>query len=342
MLIPVLVEVAFVGLLARIWFGRRPTVDRFATAHGLVVDEASLPPVQRALRATYAGRILGALVGAVVLGSLALVIGVGTAVAAAFIGLVGGTMVGIAIAQRRRRPEPSATRHASLHARTIASYSPAHATRSVVATSIACAAVAILAVITAPAGLGPYGPAIGLALATLLIVPIGRWLQSRIVEAPRDTIQPDVDDALRTTAVRAVHHSVLGVLLCGLAVAAIGGMLTQSTMVVRSGGAIVFRAPPGSTSISVDTGLRQTYGPRAPVRIFWIEADGSEHQTEWQRIAGSPRFSHADNVAASTAFAVVMLFATFWTLLQWARATNAWRQGSTRARVATVPSESSM
>jgi hypothetical protein len=333
MLIAIVLNLVLLAVLAWIWFGRRPSVERFAATNGIVVDDVSLPRVRSALRRTYTGRVVGSLLGALVLGLAALVIGPGAAIGGATIGLVAGTMLGIAVAEHRPRPEPSAVREASLTARTVRGYAPARAGWWIAASAVACVGASAFVAVSAPAGLGPYGPALLLALATLLIIPLGRSLERRIVEAPRDTTQPTVDDALRRAAVRAVHHSVLGVLLCGVAAASVGGLLTQRTLAITSNHTTVFRAPPGSTSISVDTGLRQTYGRNAPVRVSWTEADGSQHQTGWLRLAGSPVSGTSQATAAGLVFWLMMLLSVVAALVQWSRATNAWRRGPPSATV---------
>jgi hypothetical protein len=326
LIIASLIPIVALMAVGWIWFGRRPTADQFAVAQGVTLDAATLPPVQVALRRTYAGRVLGALLGVVVLGGLGLIVNVGVGVGAACIGLVGGTMVGIALAQHRGRPAAGTVRRASLDARAVGDYGPARAPWSVGATAVAVLGATALALTTAAAGLGPYGAAFGLAVGTLVIIPVGRWLQRRIVEAPRDAIDPDVDDALRSVAVRAVHHSVLGVLLCGLAAACLGGVLTQSTWTVVSGGETVFTAPPGMTSISVDTGLRQAFGPGAPIRVYWIESDGSEHHTGPLDVAGTPRTVSPNLGRVGQLLGWLMLFAAVAALVQWSRAATAARR----------------
>jgi hypothetical protein len=333
MLIGIVLEVVVLALLIWIWLGRRPTVERFATAHGVVVDAASIHPVRAQLARTYTGRVVGALVGALLLGLLALLIGVGAAIGASLIGLIAGTMVGIAIAQHRRGPAPGAVRHASLEARSIGDYAPAHSGWWVALTAAVCVLTIVAVPVAAPAGLGPYAAAVALAAVTVLIIPLGAWLMRRIVEAPRDDTAPAVDDALRGAAVRALYHSVLGVLLCGLIVAGVGGLLTQQTLVVTTDHGTVFTAPPGSTSLGVGSGLHQPGDPNPPVLVTWIEADGSEHETVLRNVDGAPTTGTADGSGAIP-FWWLTLIGIIATLVQWARATNAWRRGPRRPAAA--------
>jgi hypothetical protein len=328
MVVELLIEAAFVGFLAWTWFGARPTIERFAASHGLAIDSSSRPTVERALRRSYRGRVLGALAGAVALGGLALVFGVALGAVGALVGLIAGSMVGIALAQHRPRADTGAVRQASLAARTVAGYAPAHAVASIAFTTLLCLALPALAILVAPAGLGPYGAGIVAAVSAVLIVPVGFVLQRRIVEAPRDTLAAPVDDALRTAAVRSVHHAMLGVLLCGITVAGFIGAVVQNPMTVVDDRGTVFTAPPGSTSLSIDTGRIQAGEPDAPVRVYWTEADGSEHHTRWLAVDGPPRLGDDDDVFAVQAFGWTMVFAAFGALRNWWRAATSWRRAT--------------
>ncbi len=322
------IPLGFLVAIGWIWFGRRPTPERFGTAQGLVLDPASLPLVRSALHRTYVGRVVGALAGA--LGVVAFGWALGAIVALPFLGLLGlvaGTMVGIALAQHRRRSAADAVRHASLTARTVADYAPKHAAWSIALATAACAGLSVAVAITAPAGLGAYAGIAALSAAAVLVVPLGRWLQRRVVEAPRGAAEPRVDDALRATAVRAVHHSVLGVLCCGIVLASLTGMLTLHTLVVLSHGHTVFRAPPGSTSISVDTSLRRLTDPGAPLEVSWIEADGSSHRAVLAGVAGDVETASSGLTGPGRLLGWMSLVVAVAAVVQWAHATSAWKRG---------------
>jgi hypothetical protein len=321
-----LIPLAFLAAVAWVWFGRRPNPERFATAQGIVIDEASLPLVRSALHRTYVGRITGALVGAVALGALAWLLGTIVAIAyLVLLGLVAGTMVGIAVAQHRRRPARDTVRHASLTARTVAGYAPEHAAWSITIAGIACFGLPVLVALNAPAGLGPYAGIVGLAAGAVVVVPLGRILQRRVVEAPRGDANPAVDDALRRTAVSAVHHAILGVLCCGIVLAGLTGALVYNTMVVESEGRVVFHAPPGSTSISVDAG-RQVVDPDAPARVYWTEADGSDHERDLPQADRSAHTEHHGQGPAGLLLGWLSLLVTAAAITQWSRATRAWKR----------------
>jgi hypothetical protein len=337
-IVMILLELAVLLGLAANWFGGRTSPERFGSAYDIAINDAALPSVRGVLHRTYLGRVLGGLCGLVLLGGTALLLGVGPAIAGAFVGLVAGTMVGIALAQLRRRADVGSLRHASLDARTVADYAPPHAMRSEAFAAALCIAVPILVVTSAPAGLGPYTPMLVVAAAAVVLAPVGNWLQRRIVEAPRADIAAPVDDALRTAAVRAVHHSVLGVLLCGLVVAGVAGLLTQSNLSVRIDGRTWFTAPPGSTSISVDTGRRLVATPNTgPLRITWTEADGSDHEIEWARVTGHPAYGTASSSGPTPLFGLAVFLGTIAVFVQWGRATSAWKRGPKRHVVSPVP-----
>jgi hypothetical protein len=120
---------------------------------------------------------------------------------------------------------------------------------------------------------------------------------------------------------------MLGVLLCGVVVAAVGGMLVQSTLAVNLGTRTLFSAPPGSTSISIDTGVRQVTSPdTGPVRVYWIEADGSEHTKFFSHVVGVPDYGSPDTSVTSGLFGVVLLAGAVGVFLEWGRAASAWRR----------------
>lgn len=327
MILSIMIELAIVLALAWNWFGGRTSPDRFASAYGIVMDEPGRQSVRNVLHRTYLGRVFGGLGGLALLGLTALLLGVGPAIAAAFVGLIAGTMVGIALAQVRRHSVPGSVRHASLNARTVRDYAPARAGRPVALVTVTGIVVSVLVVATAPAGLGPFTPVVFVAVATVLIAPFGVWLQRRIVEAARDDIDPSVDDALRTAAVRAVHHSILGVLLCGLVVAGVAGLLTSSNLTVHVDDHILFTAPPGSTSISPETSARSADNPETgPLRVSWIEADGSHHQTRWARVTGSVSFGSSNFQGLSSLFGLTVFLGGLAVFVEWGRATSAWKR----------------
>jgi len=317
----------FLGFLAWTWFGHRPSVDRFVTRHGIAVSNRDLPCVDRALHRSYRGRVVGALLGAL-LGTVALTAGAGFAAVGAFVGLVSGSMVGVALAQRRTRRNPEVVRRASLDARTIGGYTTRRGAWWITAAAGGCLVVPLLVVATAPAGLGPFGPALLGAIAAVLIVPVGVFLQRHIVEAPRDGLEPHVDDVLRSTAVRAVHHSVLGVLLCGLTVASFAGGMTTIRDSVLGDRGIPFAFVP-ATPVPLDPGQIRADHLRGPIRVHWTDADGTDHVSEPFYVARE-RPDRAGGSWVSLLLFGSALAAAIVALVQWWRATTSWRRPAAR------------
>ena len=327
----VLVQIVFLAALGWIWLGRRPTPARFATAQGITIDGESLPLVASALRRTYLGRVVGTPAGGLTLVAIGWIFGLRVTLAyLALLGFVGGTMIGVVLAQHRRSAAPGSVRQASLTARTVADYSPRYAAWSIAILAVVCAGGCAVVALTAPAGLGAYAGVLVIAAAAVLVVPLGQRLQRRVVEAPRGEADPTVDDALRATAVRTVHHAVLGILCCGILLASLTGALTRTTLAVLADGHVLFQAPPGSTSISVDTGLRQSGHPNAPVRITWTEADGSDHEKAHVRAVGAVYTTSIRPSGLPLFVGSIGLLVTIAAFVEWSRATSAWKRRGPR------------
>jgi hypothetical protein len=311
------------GLLLVLWLGARPTAERFAKAHDLVLDEHARTLVQHTLRHTYRGRVVGALAGAACavlvtrIGGLASLV-----VPATLVGVLSGTLVGIAAAQHRRGHPRGTIRIASLDARSIEDYAPNHSAVRLWCGAAGCVA-AVLTVFASPFALGPYRTPLLVALLGVALVPLARRIERRIVEAPREDVDADVDHALRTAAVRAVHHATLGVLACGIGLAAVVGFASRTSMVVVSGDRVLFRAPPASTSLSAS---RSPFTGSA-VQVTWIEANGSRHE-RWISDPGGARVtstgSHLSGFLARS-FPWLGLGATVLALFEWRKAAGAWR-----------------
>jgi len=336
------IEIVFavipLAILAYALIGNRPDPDRFATANDLVLDDASRDDVERALERTSRFRIGGACIGAAI-GALIVAVTMGPALlATGLTAVLLGTLIGIGISPFHRADPPGALRSASLTVRCVDDHRPPRA-RFVLRGLLLL--IVVFAIVVASGATDEIART-RLLTATVLAIGLsawvgGAWLQRRIVERTRERDDPAhlrVDDALRSSAVRAVHHAVVGVLLCVLALVGVVGVTSQTFVGVDLGGHTVFHAPAGATVDSVEN-LTPEGSAVATVRIRWTDADGRRHETV-RSAAGDATITMGDLWAN-----VWILSFGFWcttigflgALYQWGRASKAWRRPARR----TVP-----
>ncbi len=204
---------------------RRPDPERYLAVHGLPPSAAGHLLADRVLWRTRWFRILGAWCGFFACvawrlwrGSGGLIAGLPELTCA-----LAGSLVGVAVAETRRPRRGDGTRVASLVPRELADYADARQQGGRV---VLVGVVAALAVLTAVADSRPLPrlAALALALAGLGCEALTRLLQRRVVErtqppAPAEVLA--VDDALRASGVRALHHAAAGLLWC----AVLGGVV---------------------------------------------------------------------------------------------------------------------
>ena len=264
-----LIPLGFLAAVAWVWLGRRPTPERFATAQGIVHRRGVTPP-RCAPRCT-APTSDASPVRSPVRWSLGGWPGCSGTTAAipylVLLGLVAGTMVGIAVAQHRRRRPGDAVRHASLTARTVADYAPR--ARGVVRSAITGIAVSRAARSghrsTRRRAWAPTPGSSILAAAAVVVVPLGRILQRRVVEALAATRIPH--RRRRAAPYRGRCRAPRGPRRALLRDRARGSHRDPGANHAdhrKSTAGRVLHAPPGSTSISVDTGRQAVDPERRP------------------------------------------------------------------------------
>ncbi len=324
------VAVAFGAFL--LW-GNRPTPEQFATTNHLELDDESRTTVAIALRRTYRGRVFGG-AGSFVVAVLIAASGASTlSFASGLAAIFAGSLVGIALAQRGCTPaDPMPI--ASLEARDPHDYRPRRAAIAIglaLAVLIGYGLAMVLsydvnrtrAVVTAMV----------VGIAAVATVAIGARLQRRIVEQAQDHRNPQharVDDALRAGAVRAVHHAVMGILLCGITLLAVTGATRTETMRVERDGHVVMTLPSDGHDFRIATEAG-TYS------VTWIGADGVEQATSLAA-ARSPEVYDITSPTSSGISNGPMVALGFWlafaagigALFEWRAAARSWRRPSPR------------
>lgn len=318
------------ALLAWVLFGNRPRVERFVAVNDLPRRPTDLERIRSVLRRTYRARVVGGLLGFLTGSVVGARVSHPQMVAGGGIGLLLGTMLGIALAQLRRRRTPAGTRSASLRIRDAADYRPPAATAVTLAVSLLVAGYGVLVVASAPQGTDTARLPLAVGAATLLAVPLGRWLQRRTVEMQRvdaDETAIRVDDALRAAAVRGVHHATLGVLCCGLLLTGYVGTTTQNVIEVRDGDRVLLREPALTMTAVPPRSVDPVSDRRVTWRVTWTAPDGSEHE---RRVHGT----RAGTLVAGTWGFGPVAWIGFWAVLvglvgacfEWGRAAKAWRR----------------
>ena len=323
-----LVPVALV-LVALI--GNRPRAARFFAVNELDPRPGDVEHVDAVLRRTRRSRVAGAVVGCVLGGVTASAsLGIGGVVAGAGIGLLARTMLGITIAQPRARAPLTTVRVASLAARDASDYLPRRAQMYTLVLAVLIGGYAAVAIITAAAPLTSTMIAIfATGIATILSVPIGHVFQQRTVELRRPDVDAEsvrVDDTLRASALRGIHHATLGILMCGLILVGYGAIATQSVTTVRVGNRVVLRVA-SEMMLAIPAPFVVEHPRR--YRIEWTEPGGAEH-TKIVRTGAEPLTLDSPNVGPLLGVGFwVALVAFLGALVQWSRAAKAWRRPQT-------------
>ena len=303
--------------------GNRPRADRFCRINALPERPADVAVVHAVLRRTWVSRVAGGATGLTLGVVSGIKIGGAFAIGGAGVGLLVGTMLGIAVATRTPRAA-SDLRHASLAVRNPSDYRPRSAIRVTVGLAVIVIGYATFAILTAPGSLGVTVVIFGLAFATVLAVPLGGYLQRRTVEVGRGEIDDPgirVDDALRAASVRGIHYATVGVLLCGLLLAGYGTALTQGVTTVRVGDRTVAHLPPASEHTTITPNLS---ADPTVWYIAWTEPGG---------VTKSRRIASTETVAFGTLAAGPLLAIGFWTsvvgligaLVAWSMSAKAWK-----------------
>jgi hypothetical protein len=323
-----------VTLAALLFAGNRPTPERFAAAHRLTLDDVTRERVAARLQRTYRGRLLGGTIGFVVAIVIAIASGQRLGYATGLAAILAGTLVGIALAQFASRPEPGAVRAASLDARRPADYRPRGAS-----IALGIALVLLLAYATACFAAGMQGR---LLIATIVsagvgivAVFVGNWLERRIVELAPPVGDADalaVDDALRSGAVRAVHHATIGIVLCACAFLGITGA-SWTLMQVKVGDRVVFETH--AATLVVSGGFTTAAGHRMDV-IEWTDPEGTRHR---RMVSGMTGYDITSDSSIPLIGALLALFTGIGALMEWRAAARAWREPAPR-RAGPVPGNS--
>lgn len=327
MLIIIVAVVGLVALCGYVLIGNRPQPERFLAVNGLPVRPDDVAHVGAALRHTRRARAAGGAVG-LLLGALgAWTLGTATAIGGAGIGLLGGSLLGIAVSQPRRRPKVAGERHASLTVRDPADYLPSRATVTTTVLALAVVGLTVVALALADAELGRLLAVFVIALGTIAAIPLGRVAQRRTVELARDSVDPTsvrVDDAVRANAVRSIHRATLGILFCGVLLAGYGMVASQLFQGVRVGDHLVVRTEPGSHDLRVRTG--EVVPGAVRVDVTWTDADG-HHRHRARTVTGASVTSGwLVDVGALVGlgwWAMVVGFVG--AVVQWGRTAKSWR-----------------
>ena len=322
-----LVPVALV-LLALI--GNRPRADRFFAVNKLDPRPRDVEHVDAVLRLTRRSRVVGAVVGCLLGGVTGTSLGMAGAVAGTGIGLLAGTMLGITIAQPRARAPLTTVRVASLAARDASGYLPRRAQTHTLVLAVFVGGYAAVAMITASVPLTSTMIAIfATGAATILSVPVGHVFQQRTVELRRpdaDAESVRVDDTLRASALRGIHHATLGILMCGLILVGYGGIATQNVTTVRVGSRVVLRVASETMNAVPDPFLVEQ---PTRFRIDWTEPGGAG-RTKIVRTDGAPLTFDSPHVGPLLGVGFwVALVAFLGALVEWSRAAKAWRRPQT-------------
>ncbi len=259
--------------------GNRPTPERFAVAHDLTLDAVTRDRVAARLRRTYRGRLVGGALGFALAIAIALVTGQRLGYASGLAAILAGTLVGIALAQFVARPAPGTVRAASLGARRSADYRPRGASVALGMGLTLLLAYAVGCLATGVQGRVLIATVVSAAVGIVAVLA-GVWLERRVVELSPPVGDPAaaaVDDALRSGAVRAIHHATIGIVLCAtafLGITASSWTLMQAKVddrvVFETHGAsdVVLR---GGSSTPTDPGIAW---------IAWNDAEGNRQRRD--------------------------------------------------------------
>ena len=329
-LFEIIMIVVVVAILIAVLAGNRPRPERFMAVNGLDPRPADLDHVRKVLRRTWVSRVAGGIVGLLLGGVTGATLSGAGAIAGAGIGLLAGTMLGITIAQPRRTPATS-TRIASLTVRVARNYFPRRARVATFGLGCVVAGYGIFAITSREYALARTTTATFiLGFTTLIALPVGEAFKRRTVELRRpdvDAASVGVDDALRASALRGIHHATIGVLMCGLLLMGYGAVTTQNVAMVQVGDRIVLRVPSdGFIQMEPDPLLR--LHPRR-YRVEWTEPGGVRH-SRLIRTGGERVTVNSLDVGPLLGIGYwVAVFGFFGAVIQWGRAAKAWRRPQT-------------
>ncbi len=321
------VTVGFIAAVVASFVGNRPSPEQFFSVNGLVAVPETPTFVGARLRATYRGRVGGALIGALVGVTAGSALGWASAFGCGVIGVLAGAMGGMAVAQASRSPSTGDRHFASLEVRDPISYAPRRAPLWEVVLAVIVVAYGLVVVMTFDEHAAGAVAQIGVGLAAIVALAGGRRIRRRIAEHRRTSLEPAAvcaDDALRAVGVRGIHHATMGVLFCGLLLLGVAGIRTQTFEGVSIDGHVVVRVAPGSHDLNV-----ATLADGAQVR--WTDRRGTPH---FSRVTVPARMRHTYTVGRlwNDGWLVALGFATVvvgfvGALAQLGRASRAWRHG---------------
>lgn len=329
------------GLLVLAVTRNRPTPERFALANELQLDQMTTAEVNVALVRTRRGRVLGASLGCatgfalgVLLSQVLDIVTFWTTLFSTTGGILVGTLVGIALVQTASLPDKNPTREASLAIRDVRSYRTRFGTLLLRVALVIFLVAAGLTVIAAQHNVPlTIGSIAFVTVGVLAFTMLASRLSVRIVERGRDRIEAGharVDDALRSSAVRAIQHATVGILACGIGVLGIIAIQTQTYQAVTVDGRSVFVVPDGGSLVRVVDGgdLTTVVTQTTRMRIEWRDRDGINHTTVRTRppavYFGSGTYIESDLAIAIGSFALIIGW--FGGLIEWSRAAKAWRR----------------
>jgi len=321
--------------------GNRPSPERFAVANELSLDETTTAEITTVLSRTRRGRVQGATIGCISGLALGLVASAALDLVSPWSvafsttgGILVGSLVGIGFAQSGSRDVAGPTREASLAVRDVRAYRTRFGNLSLrVAVVAFLGAVALTLVATAHDTLVTL-TAIGITAAcTLGFLALASRLSIRVVERARDRVDPDharVDDALRSSAVRAIQHATIGVLACAIGILGLVGINTQTYEAVKVDGHAVFVVPDGGSLIRVVEGgdVHTVVTQTTRMRIKWRDRDGTRHVTVRARPPATYLGSgtYIDNTVALSLGGLAVMLGWCGGLIEWSRAAKAWRR----------------
>jgi hypothetical protein len=247
-------------------------------------------------------------------------------------GVLVGSFVGIAVAQRVPSTERGPSRSASLTVRDVDAYRTPHGT-----THLRAATAVFVVVITVVAVTASHDLAATL-VATALVAGSGlgfaAWahrIAVQTVERERpvdDPVRSAVDDCLRSCAVRAMQHATIGVLACGIGLLALVAINTHSYEAVKIDDRTVFEVPDGGALDRVVTRGHPAIVERTTVvTIHWTDADGDGHVTRRPRPPGTYLGfgNYIDGTWVISLGGLALVASLVVGLRQWSAAAKAWR-----------------
>ncbi len=329
-LFEIIMVVVVVAILIAVFAGNRPRPERFMAVNGLDPRPDDLDHVRMVLRRTWVSRLAGGVVGFAFGGVTGATLGGAGAIAGAGIGLLAGTMLGITIAQPRRTPA-SSTRIASLTVRDARNYLPRRARMATFGLACVVAGYGIFAIASAEYALTRTTTAtFVLGFTTLIALSVGEAFKRRTVELRRpdgDAESVCVDDALRASALRGIHHATIGVLMCGLLLVGYGAVTTQNVATVQVGDRVVLRMP-SDGFIQMEPDRLLSLHPRR-YRVEWTQPGGVKH-SRLIRTGGARITLNSLDVGPLLGIGYwVVVFGFFGALIEWSRAAKAWRRPQT-------------